>query len=690
MTAERLIKSGGQGEPSVWVQIVRPLLTALRWKGSERHVYEALPMQIAPMDIEGFRDAMAHLGYTSFLRKENPLHLSVQSFPALWMDDDGTPHLLSEPEDLKTAPDKLTTLMFFKALPEPTTPDGPPSLIKTLKRFLPLLQQALFLSMIIGGVSLAPTFFNMALYDHVIASGSGHELLMLLVGVLMALVVETVLRQVRGRRLAYFGARIDHYVSNSVFERLLFLPPAFTERASVSAQLARLRDFVSVREFFTGPLSLLFFEMPLVVVYLIVMAVLSHWLALVPLFLVVAYALLLWIMNVRVKECSRISANAASLRYEFMMETVTRLRAIRLSGLEDVWQKRWQQISAAASLASFRSGFNAQIVETASYVLMTLGGIATLAFGVIAVIDQHLTTGALIASMMLIWRIVAPMQLACASITRVQQLGSSTRQVQRLLSMPVEHDPKMPASPATPIHTAGGHLAFHRVTLRYGQDVEPAVLGVSFDAQPGQIIAIRGGNGSGKSSLLKLALGLYQPQGGSVRLNGVDIRQIDPMILRQSISYVPQNMDLFPGTVRDNLLLANPAADEKACLVALDTACATEEVMRLPQGLDTVIAGDGAESIPFLLKQRLNLARAYLKPAPVMLFDEASHSLGKQNDLAFANVITGLRGRCTVLLVTHREDHMRLADLLFAFNNGELTHAGPPDQVLTIFRGKRS
>ena len=672
-------------ELSPWLTSLQPVLTALGWKGSRRHIYEALTGRPERLNIEGFRDVMAHLGFASLLRQANPRQLDEGWLPAFWIDDAGAPHLLIKVEDRALAPDAPCKLLLVTPMNQAAV-ESNQSLLKIMKRFAPLLFQALLLSLLIGGISLAPTFFNMAIYDHVIASGSASELGMLLIGVLLALVAEIGMRQLRGRRLAYFGARIDHFVSCSVFERLLFLPPSFTERASVSAQLARLRDFTSVREFFTGPLSSLFFEMPLVIIYVVVMGFLSHWLALVPVFLLLSYAALIWIMDPRVKECSRISANAVSARHEFLLETIARLRAIRLSGMESIWLQRWRQVSNTASIASFRAGYTAQIVEVSSYVLMTLGGIATLAFGVIAVIDQHLTTGALIASMMLIWRIVSPMQLACASITRVQQLGNSTRQVQRLLSLPPERDPY--AQPSQ-LPKTQGHLAFHRVTLRYAQEAEPAVLGVSFEARPGQIVAIRGGNGSGKSSILKLALGLYQPQGGSVRLNGVDIRQLDPLSLRQSIAYVPQVVDLFPGTVRDNLLLGNPEANEESCIEALTTACAWGEVSRLSRGLDTVIVGDNAETVSFLLKQRLNLARAYLRPSSIMIFDEASHSLGKENDLAFSQVIAALRGKRTVLLVTHREDHMLMADTLLAINNGELTHAGPPDQVLTVLRGKR-
>lgn len=459
----------------------------------------------------------------------------------------------------------------------------------------------------------------------------------------------------------------------------------YTERSAVSAQLARLKDFENVREFFTGPLATIIFEIPLVIIYLIVMGFIAHWLVLIPAALLLSYIILISIFQFKLKENAQIAAESNSKRQEFLMESITKLSDIRLSGMEEVWNHRYRVLSGSASLASFRSAYTAQILETCSYILMSLGGIATLGFGVTAVIEGNLTVGALIAAMMLVWRIIAPMQICCASITRFNQLQSSVKQVKRLLSLTPEH---ISYTRPSPIPQIKGQVTFNRVSLRYSPEAEPALLGVSLEAQPGQVIAIRGSNGSGKSTILKLVLGLYRPQNGSVRIDGIDIRQFDPVTLRQMICYVPQNMDLFPGTIRQNLFLSNPSASEEQCMRALEESCALAEVSELSNGLDTIVEGDNSESISFQLKQRLNLARAYLRPSSLMLFDEASHSLGADNDMAFERKINSMRGKSTVFLVTHREDHMRMADQLLVMHRGELTHAGQPDQVLKVLRGR--
>ncbi len=633
------------------------------------------------MDLEDFRGTLSRLGFSSVIIRADMPDLSAAHYPCVYVDKKSTPRLLTGP-DASLRYEDGTVILF-----EPITVHAEqPPLNVQLRRFSPLLRQIAFLSLVIGGLALAPVFFNRAIYDNIIAAGSTKGMPMLCAGVFLALVAELYIRNLRNRDLAFFVGRIDHFVSCSVFERLMYLPPLYTERASVSAQLARLRDFENVREFFTGPLAPLFFELPLIAIYLIVMAALSQWLVLVPLGLVFSYVILILLVNGRLKEYSRASATAATQRQEFLLETVTKLKDIRLSGAEEAWRQRYRLLSAQASLSAFRSNFAAQSLETASYVLMTVAGLATLSFGVMAVINQDLTTGALIGAMMLIWRINAPLQICCASISRIQQLSSSTKQVGRLLSLQPERDPYAPAAPDPHIK---GRISFHRTTLRYSPETEPALLGVSFDIKPGQIVAVRGGNGSGKSTLLKMILGLYQPQGGSVRIDGVDIRQFDPVALRQSIAYIAQSVDLFPGTIRENMLFSNPLATEAEIRQALETARAMQEISRLPEGLDTRIEGNGASSIPFLLRQRINLARAYLKPAPIMLFDEASYSLGRDNDAAFAEKIAALRGKSTVVLVTHREDHMKLADILLVMDKGELTHAGPPQQVLTVLKGQK-
>ncbi len=666
--------------------IIEVVLSALHWNGTKRQLSEATPDLQSSMNLVEFRESMRRLGYRTDKKTCKPQSLGKFNFPILYIEKNSY-SFITDTDELRFLSNKRSSFITF-AKAEPVHAVFTSVIRNEIDRFMPLLKEILLISLVVGALSLAPILYNRIVYDHIIASGSSKGIWIIFAGVIIALLAELWLRHKRNHKMAFFGGRIDHYVSCTVFERLLFLPPVFTERATTSSQIARLKDFESVREFFTSPLATLFFELPLTFIYLGIFTVISGWLAIVPVTLIFAYALLLVSIVPRLRTRARISAINVSKRQEFILETITKLPDIRLAGFDKIWSDRYRVLSNQASLASFKSAFLAQTLETASYGLMIAGACATLGFGVAMAINQDITVGSLIASTMLMWRIIAPLQICCASFTKLQQLFSSTKQVEKLLSIQPENN-----SPTQAIRMPAlikGAISFHRVSLKYMPDAEPALLGVSLDIKPGQIVAIKGNNGSGKSTALKLILGLYQPQAGSVRIDNIDIRQFDPMLLRQSISYIPQHADFFPDTIKANLLYANPVATDADIEESLLESCALEEINNLPERLQTIISPENTNLVTDSLRQKLNLARAYLRKSQIYLFDEASYSLGKENDLAFERKINQLRGKSTVIMATHREDHMRLADQLLFMNKGELTHAGPPLQVLNVLKGKKA
>ena len=684
MTAAPALATTTPASLDPWLDILRPLLTALRWRGQERHIVEALSARPLPLSLAGFREVMADLGYAS--RQHRARRRVRPPFPALSIDRDGRPHLVTHADMPADSSGKLLT---FEALAADQIPPDPASSawLPYLIRFRPLLLQIMLYSLFIGLMALVPAFYNKAIYDEVIGAGSDASLNMLFAGAMLALAGEVALRVARSRQQSRLGARMDHYVSCSVFDHLMHLPPSFTERAPIASQIARLRDFESVREFFTGPLASMFFELPLVALYLAAAAIIGGWLVAIPFLLVLVYILLLWLMLPVIRRRSRVASVAASAKQAFLLETLGKLQALRRDGMDHVWQQRFQRLSADTASSSFRAATAAQGLEVSSYILMTLGGIATLTFGVALIVNGLLTTGALIATVMLTWRILSPLQLCCASAARLQQLSASVEQIQRLTSIPTERAPRALPPIMAPLK---GAVAYRRVSLKYGPDASPAWFGIQLDIAPGQVIAITGPNGSGKSSLLKLILGLAQPQSGAVLLDGMDIRQFDPLILRQRASYIPQHPTLLPGTLRDNMLLAQPDATGEDLRRTLGMVDALASIDALPQGLDTLVAGDGARPLGVLLEHRIHLACCALRAARVALIDEMPPLPTGTGSDSLVAAINAWRGKATILLVTRREDIMRMADQLIVLAEGEVTHAGAPARVLQALQeGKK-
>ena len=227
-----------------------------------------------------------------------------------------------------------------------------------------------------------------------------------------------------------------------------------------------------------------------------------------------------------------------------------------------------------------------------------------------------------------------------------------------------------------------GHIRFNRVGLRYLQDQEAALQNINFDIAPGEFVAVCGRNGSGKSSVLKLLLGLYAPQSGNIFLDEQDLRQFDVLDLRNAMAYVPQHGQLFYGTVEQNLRLVKPNATEEALQEALRKADLLEEVDAMPEGLHAPMGSQTTQKFSSSFMQRFALARAYLKQPKILLFDEPAASLDQKGEQALLNAIAYFKGKTTIIMVTHRPSHFKLADKILLFHQGQLLLAGPTAQVL--------
>jgi len=280
-----------------------------------------------------------------------------------------------------------------------------------------------------------------------------------------------------------------------------------------------------------------------------------------------------------------------------------------------------------------------------------------------------MSAGALIAGMMLIWRVLGPMQTCFIMLSRLEQTQASIRQVDGLMALETERPSPLEARMAPPEQ---GAIVFHRVTLRYLPQSEPVLAGASFSIQPGQVVAVTGAEGAGKSSLLLLIAGLYRPQGGLVRIDGHDVRAFDPAVLRRSIGWVPQSPGLLYGTVAQNLRLARPTASDAQLREAAAEAGVLEAIEALPQGFDTRVGDNHSGRLPRSILLRIALAGALLRDAPILLLDEPVAGLDDACASAFTDVISARRGRCTIVMATHRPSHIRLADRVLRVRDGQV------------------
>jgi len=638
---------GGMKAETDLAASILPLLSALDWEGDLIHVAESLPHFADTLDLTDVNNIMANLGYQSRTLRCAPAELDSRLLPCLFLPYNGLAMVL-----VRSVGDHFivydTEVRGYRTI-EPPTNEGEVHLFSplseelqsrmeetpqnyisvTMQRFKPLFVRIFLASLLSNILVLSTPLLIKSVYDFYLPTGSTVLLLSLLAGCLIAVFGDFAMRNIRSRMIAYMGARIDYLLGLGIFRRLLMLPPAYTEQANSNAQIARLRDFEMVREFFTGPLATTMAEAPFVVIFILTMAFLGGPLALVPVGAILLFLIVAYLINPVVKEKLGEATRAASARQEFLIEALTEPRTIKESGATEIWNERFRDLSADVAIKSHGANRVNTIISAGAQALVVVTGVMTLGYGVTRVLSGDMTVGGLMASMIIVWWILRPLQTFFSMTVQVDRVKGAAAQINRLMQLRPERM-KAPSIQAVPDFK--GKIDIQNVSLRYSAEADPAVLGLNLDVQPGEIVGLVGPNGSGKSTILKLLLGMYRPQTGSVMIDGIDIRQFDQIELRRMIAYVPQKPDLFFGTVAQNLRLANPGATDEELMWACKEADILDDVMELPDKFNTRLGDGRNDQYSSSFRQRLSLARAYVKRAPIILMDEPASSLDFMSD----------------------------------------------------------
>jgi ATP-binding cassette subfamily B protein len=442
--------------------------------------------------------------------------------------------------------------------------------------------------------------------------------------------------------------------------------------------MARLSAFEAIRDLFTGPIAATVLESPATLIVLIALGIINPPSLIVFLIVLIIYGFLYWLMAPYVTKSVLEVSQTSTKRNEFLVEMISKMRTIRESGGIHTWLERYRKVSSDATMASYKAERLSQTLVGLSYFVMMFAGLMIVTITVPMTLTQALGPGALIASMFLMWRILGPVQTLFTNLTRIERVKTAVKQLENLMQIKGE---KLETA-ASPISRGlKGKVQFSRVSFRYSLNVDPALVGVDFNINPGEVIAITGPNGGGKSTLLKLIMGMYQPQAGSILIDGVDIRQLDPIELRRLVGYAPQDTQFFRATLSQNLRLARPDATDEELTEALRKAGALAQVLELPKGLEYRIGDNASEQLPASLRQKLTLARAYLTDAPIMLFDEPGAGLDALGDRKFMEALENFRGKTTVFFISHRPSHIKLADTVIVLEQGYVKAAGKPQDL---------
>ncbi|MBK7415837.1 MAG: type I secretion system permease/ATPase [Dechloromonas sp.] len=548
----------------------------------------------------------------------------------------------------------------------------------------PVYRDVLAAALLINVIALAMRLFSMNVYDRVVPNRAMETLWVLALGVLLLLGIDMTLRMLRGYFIDLASARIDLELSAKIMERVLGVRME-SRPAAVGAFASNLRSFETVRDFITSATVTTFIDLPFALLFVLVIG-LIHWVMVIPvlimLVLVVIYA---YILQHKMHELSETTYRAGALRNATLIESLTALETIKTQGAESVMQSKWEKSVAFVSRVNNQMRFLSAAATNGAMEMQQAVNVVVIIIGVYLVADGKLTMGGMIACTMLASRAVAPLGQMVGLLMQYHNAKTSLSSLEEVMAKPVER----PAD-ASFVHRPElrGNIEFKDVGFSYPNSSVAALKGATFKINAGDKVVIIGRIGSGKTTLQKLLLGLYQTTSGAVMIDGVDVRQLDPADLRRNIGYIAQDLTLFYGSLRDNIAIGAPYADDASIVAAAEAGGLTEFVNRHPDGFDMLI-GERGDSLSGGQRQGVAAARAFLMDPPILLLDEPTSSMDFSSENAFKQRLREMAAHKTMIIVTHRNSLLELANRVIVLDDGKVVADGPRDQVIQALQGGR-
>lgn len=536
-------------------------------------------------------------------------------------------------------------------------------------------------ALLINLFALASPLFFMNVYDRVVPNHAVETLWMLAIGVAIVFVFELLMKLLRGFFIDAAGQRSDVLLSSAIFENLLGMRMA-AKPASIGAFANNLQAFEAFREFFTSATLATLVDLPFQLLFVAIIYAIAGNLALIPLLMLPLASLLGVVLQAPLKSTVDALFKGGAQKNATLVEALASLETLKSCGAEGQWQRRWEQSVGRMARLNLKSRFYASLAVNLTLLLQQLASVAVIIAGVYRIADGDLTTGGLVACTMLTSRALAPAGQLAALLTRYHQARAALSSLNRMMALPVEREAGKTFVQRPPLT---GCIEFKNVGFSYpGQPVQ-ALSGVSFKIKAGEKVGLIGRIGSGKTTIEKLLMGFYQAEEGAVLIDGADIRQLDPAQLRRQIGYVPQDIALVFGSVKDNIALGADFVDDSAVVRAADVAGVTTFVNRHPAGFDMPVGERGA-ALSGGQRQSIALARALLLAPPIYIMDEPTNAMDNSSEEGFKQRFAEQLAGETLILVTHRASLLSLVDRLIVLDGGQLVADGPKQQVLDALK----
>ncbi|KJY84505.1 ABC transporter [Vibrio galatheae] len=544
-----------------------------------------------------------------------------------------------------------------------------------------IYRDVLIASILINLFAVAAPMFTRLVYDKVVPNLAFETLWVLASGIFVIFLFDLTLKLLRSYFIDVAGKKSDILISSKLFSKVMGIrmearPP------SVGAFARHLQEFESIREFFTSATIGSLIDLPFAVLFLLLIWLMAGNLVVVPivgvLILIIYSALIQGPLRHTIEEGSRL----ASQKYANLIESLAGLETVKLFGAQSQFQFRWEEAVAHMANWNIKSRRITDGIQNTAGFVQQASNVGMIILGVYLISEGELTMGGLIAATMLSGRAIGPMVQLSLLSTRYNQAKSSMTIIEQVMSMPDEQEEGKRYIHRPIVH---GKIELDKVTFHYPDSPIASIRDLSLTINPGEKVAIIGRIGSGKTTLERLIMGLYKPTEGHVRIDDTDISQLHHIDIRRNIGCVPQDSQLFYGSIRDNITLGRPLADDRDVLDAANRAGVTVFTQQDPAGLERQV-GEGGLLLSGGQRQAVAIARSLLGRPPVLLMDEPTSAMDNRSEMHIKQQLSQLKPSETLILITHKTSMLDVVERVIVMEKGSIIADGPKSEVLASLK----
>lgn len=554
-----------------------------------------------------------------------------------------------------------------------------------LRYYAPIYRHVAVASVVINLIAVASPLFVMNVYDRVVPNNATETLWVLASGIFTIYFFNFMLSALRAHFVDVAGRNADVVLSSILVEKVLSMR-LDAKPESTGAMVNNLREFEQLREFFSSSSLLACIDLPFLVIFLLLIAFIAGPMVLLP---IGAIPILIGVgmyLQYRSKKSAEAGYRQNMQKNALLVELVSGLETLKSCLAESRMQKLWEAVCGLSAESSSDARKYNQLAVSSAMLITQICTVVMIVWGVYRIGDGLMSMGALIGVNILVGRTMAPLLQMASLLTRLQNSRIALKGLDMIMKLPSETSAEQGGMDFSDLDAS---FELDKVSFAYPRADRLALDNVSLKIAPGEKVGIIGPMGSGKSSLARLLLGLYQPKDGAVKFGGVDLRQVPPAEMRGRVGVLPQDVVLFYGSVRENIALGDPSINDHLILRAANLAGVTDFIRNNPAGFAAQV-GEQGKALSGGQRQAVALARALVRDPEVLILDEPTSNMDTGSEFELQKRLENIIGDCTLILITHRLSMLRIVDRLIVMENGRVRFDGPREAVLARLRSKKT